>query len=213
MVWLDFVGHLSFVLTALSFCVKDMIHLRVLAILSGLFGIFYNYNIEMGPLWLVIFWLSVFSLINLLRIGHLIWEKRSIHFSDEEKEVFATQFSSMTAVEFMKLTRIAEWQTYSSGTLLTEQGKPLSLLRLIYNGEVRVDKNGLEVARCRDGTLVGEVAFLQNTTATANVEVVRPTKCLAWKSSDLKSLLRRNPSMNVVMQGVLSADLTKKLMS
>jgi hypothetical protein len=52
---LDLVGHSSFMLTAISFCLRDMILLRAVAIVSGLVGVIYNYLIPVGPLWIPMF--------------------------------------------------------------------------------------------------------------------------------------------------------------
>ena len=84
----SFFGHASFALTAVSFYVKDMLVLRSLSICAGVVGLLYNYNLESGPLWLVIFWLCVFMSINALRIAHLVYETRQVKFSDEERELF-----------------------------------------------------------------------------------------------------------------------------
>ncbi|MGY8958792.1 MAG: hypothetical protein ACKVKG_04535, partial [Alphaproteobacteria bacterium] len=62
--FLDIVGHTSFLLTALSFYVRDMMVLRALAVVSGVVGVAYNYWLPAGPLWLLIFWLGVFVGIN-----------------------------------------------------------------------------------------------------------------------------------------------------
>lgn len=58
-------GNLSFALSALSFLMQDMSRLKLIAIVSAVFAIFYNYNVTESPLWLVIFWLSTFMTINL----------------------------------------------------------------------------------------------------------------------------------------------------
>ena len=79
---LDLVGHTSFLLTALSFYVRDMVLLRILAIGSGVVGVGYNYFLPAGPLWLVIFWLTVFVLINLTRIVGIVFERREVSFTD-----------------------------------------------------------------------------------------------------------------------------------
>ena len=84
----DIIGHLSFGLSALSFLMRDILLLRVLAIISGILGIGYNYFIPEGPLWLVISWLFVFLLINLGRIVMLYLERRSVSFTDEERELY-----------------------------------------------------------------------------------------------------------------------------
>ena len=119
---LDMTGHMSFALTALSFCVRDILILRGVAIFSGFVGIAYNYFIPAGPLWLVIFWLSIFISINSFRIVGIIVEHRSIDFSEEELELHETVFQSFSSVEFMKLMRIGEWRMAESGHCFAEQG-------------------------------------------------------------------------------------------
>ncbi|SVD43213.1 uncharacterized protein METZ01_LOCUS396067, partial [marine metagenome] len=83
---LEMVGHLSFGLTALSFIMRDILVLRVLAIASCCFGIVYNYFLPAGPLWLVIFWISVFAVIYIVNVVLLCIQNRGITFSDEERE-------------------------------------------------------------------------------------------------------------------------------
>ena len=61
---LDIVGHASFAIAAFSFYLRDMLLLRSLSIVSSGIGVVYNYFIQGGPLWLVIFWLGVFMSIN-----------------------------------------------------------------------------------------------------------------------------------------------------
>ena len=85
--FLHVVGNLSFGLTALSFLMRDILLLRIFATISCLLGVAYNYFIPVGPLWLVIFWLSLFASINLVRIVMLIFENRGIKFSEEEQEL------------------------------------------------------------------------------------------------------------------------------
>ena len=209
-IW-QFAGNLSFGLTAISFYVKDMLALRALSILAGAVGILYNYFLPQGALWLVIFWLCVFILINALRIAHLIFERRSVSFSDEERELFETVFKNFAAVEFMKLLRLGEWRSSEAGAVLAVEGEDVEELALIYNGEVIIEKSGAEVARSRDGTMIGEMSFIQGGNATATVRTARPTRCLVWPKEELKKLLRRNPTMDIAMNTVFSLGLARKL--
>jgi hypothetical protein len=207
---LDLVGHLSFGLTAFSFYVRDML-LRTLATASGAVGIVFNYFIPGGPLWLVIFWLCVFMTLNLFRIFTLLSERRRVRFSDEERELAQTVFRNFSAVEFMKLLRIAEWRAAEPGAVLAQQDAPQDELALIYNGEVSVSRSGAEVARGRDGTLIGEMSYIGGGPANATVTVERPTRYLVWPQAALRGLLRRNPTMDVAMQSVFNVDLVRKL--
>ena len=206
-----FFGHASFALTAVSFYVKDILVLRALSICAGAVGIMYNYLVPAGPLWLVIFWLCVFMAINGLRIAHLYYERRRVVFSEEERELHETVFQNFAPVEFMKLLRLGEWREAGAGTVLAVEGEEVDSLTLIYNGEVVIEKDGAEIARSRDGTLIGEMSFIQGGVATATVKAAGPTRYLAWPKEELRKLLKRNPAMDVAMNSVFSIDLTKKL--
>jgi hypothetical protein len=206
-----FFGHASFALTAVSFYVKDILVLRAFSISAGAVGILYYYLFPSGPRWLVIFWLCVFMAINAFRIAHLMYETKKVKFSDEERELFETLFRNFAPVEFMKLLRIGEWRAAGQGDVLATEGEEVTDLTLIYNGEVVIEKNGAEVARSRDGTLVGEMSFLQGGAATATVRAARDTRLLIWPKQELQKLLKRNPTMDIAMNSVFTSDLTRKL--
>ena len=209
--FVDAVGHFSFVLSALSFIMRDMLMLRSVALVSAAVGIYYNYAIPAGPLWLVIFWLSVFALIHVYRIVELTRERREVHFSDEELELHQTVFQNFSPVEFMKMLRQAEWRHAEPGAVLAEQDRPQPELALLYNGEVTITRDGAEIARGRDGTLIGEMTFIRGGDATATVTTLRNTRYIVWSQDALRQLLRRNPTMDVAMQSVFNVDLVRKL--
>lgn len=209
--FLDMTGHLSFALTAMSFYVRDILFLRGLAIISGLVGIAYNYSLPTGALWLVIFWLTVFIAINSFRVIGIFIEQRSIEFNEEELELFETVFQSFSSVEFMKLMRIGEWGMVESGHCFIEQGNMMHGLKLLSSGEVIIERDGEEVGRVRDGSMIGEMSFIQGGTATATVTSTRPCRYIVWPKDKLRRLLRRNPSMDIAMKHVFSMDLTHKL--
>ena len=207
----EVLGHLSYTLTGLSFIMRDILLLRVLSIASCTMGIVYGYLVPEGPLWLVIFWLIVFLAINVGRIVSLMLERRGVSFSEEEQELYRTIFHRFAPVEFMKLIRLGEWRTVEPGARLAIQGEALEDLKLIFNGEVAVERDGGEVARSRDGTLIGEMSYVQGGDATATVRVLRPTRYVSWPRKELRKLLKRNPTMDLAMQAVFSMDLTRKL--
>lgn len=209
--YLDFIGHASFLITALSFALRDMMALRIFAVLSGAIGIAYNYLIPAGPLWLVIFWLTVFIAINLVRIVGIVLERRAIDFTDEEAELRDTVFPNFSPVEFKKLIRIGQWQQIDAGEVLTEQGQVIGGLKLLYNGEVRVERDGAEIGTARDGAMIGEISFIQGGPATATVVSTKPCRFISWPGEELRRLLTRNPAMDVAMKHVFSVDLMRKL--
>ena len=208
---LEIVGHLSFGLTALAYIMRDILVLRVLAIASCCFGIVYNYFIPAGPLWLVIFWVSVFAAINIVNVALLYIQKRGITFSDEERELYETLFRNFSPVEFMKLMNLGRWDKSMEGEILATENQPLQDVKLIYNGEVAVERQRREIASLRDGTFIGEMSYLQNSNATATVRTKRPTRYVTWPRDDLRRLLKRNPTMDIAMSTLFQLDLTRKL--
>ena len=111
----------------------------------------------------------------------------------------------------MKLLRLGEWRSAEAGEVLATEGEDVDELALIYNGEVIIEKSGGEIARSRDGTMIGEMSFIQGGNATATVRTARPTRCLVWPKEELKKLLQRNPTMDIAMNTVFSLGLARKL--
>ena len=209
----DLTGHLAFGLIALSFLVKDIFWLRLMSISASCFSIFYNYFIPTEPMIIAIFWNIVFISVNLYHIFIILYEKRQVKMDDKNEELYSTLFKDMTPVEYLKISRVAQWETLKPGMRLITQGMPVPDLYLIYNGTVNVFVDNKQIAGLRDGEFVGEMSFLTEKVATATCKVKHETQCLVWKQRDFKELLKRNPSLYFTIQSVLSAQVSDKLVS
>ena len=206
-------GHLAFGLIAFSFLVKDILYLRILSILASLFSVLYNFYIPLEPMWLPIGWNIIFVLVNLYHIAVIIYEKRPVKMSSKEKELHETMFRGLTPVEFLKITKIAQWKEYKTPLPIITQGKPVKDLILIYNGLVDILVNDNKVAELKDGQFVGEMSFLTEKPATATCKVAHTTECLVWPQKDFKDLLKRNPSLYFTIQSLLSEQVSNNLVS
>ena len=206
-------GHLAFGLIAFSFLVKDILWLRTVSIIASLFSVFYNYFIPIEPMWIAIGWNFVFVTVNLYHIAVIIYEKRPVHMSPKHKELYETMFKDMTPVEFLKVTKIADWIHFKPGEVITQQGRPVPDLNLIYNGTVDVDVDKEKVAELKDGQFVGEMSFLTEKPATATCVVKHDSELLVWKQEQFKELLKRNPSLYFTIQSLLSAQVSSNLVS
>ena len=206
-------GHLAFGLIAFSFLVKDILWLRTISIIASLFSVFYNYFIPIEPMWIAIGWNFVFVTVNLYHIAVIIYEKRPVHMSPKHKELYETMFKDMTPVEFLKVTKIADWIHFKPGEVITQQGRPVPDLNLIYNGTVDVAVDKEKVAELKDGQFVGEMSFLTEKPATATCVVKHDSELLVWKQKQFKELLKRNPSLYFTIQSLLSAQVSSNLVS
>ena len=206
-------GHLAFGLIAFSFLVKDILYLRILSILASLFSVLYNFYIPVEPMWLAINWNIIFVLVNIYHIAVIIYEKRPVKMSSKEKELYETMFRGLSPVEFLKITKIAQWKKFKSPLPIIQQGKPVNDLILIYNGMVDILVNDNKVAELKDGQFVGEMSFLTEKPATATCKVSHNTECLVWPQKDFKDLLKRNPSLYFTIQSLLSEQVSNNLVS
>jgi hypothetical protein len=209
----DLTGHLAFGLIAFSFLVKDIFWLRVMSITASCFSIFYNYFIPTEPMIIAIFWNGIFIAVNFYHVAIILYEKRTVKMDDKNEELYSTLFKDMTPVEYLKISRAAQWETLKRGERIITQGMPVPDLYLIYNGTVDVQVNNQNIAELRDGEFVGEMSFLTEKVATATCKVKHETQCLVWKQRDFKELLKRNPSLYFTIQSVLSAQVSDKLVS
>ena len=200
-------GHLAFGLIAFSFLVKDILWLRVVSILASLFSVFYNYVIPANPMWLAINWNIVFVVVNLYHIAVIIYEKRPIKMEPKDKELYETLFKDLSPVEYLKISKVAEWRSFKSGETIIRQNHLVTDLILIYNGTVDVVVGTKKVAELKDGQFVGEMSFLTEKSATATCIVKHDTECLVWKQPEFKELLKRNPSLYYTIQSLLSNQL------
>ena len=164
-------------------------------------------------MWLPIGWNFVFVALNLYHIAVIIYEKRPVHMSPKHKELYETMFKDMTPVEFLKITKIADWIHFKSGEVITQQGRAVPDLNLIYNGTVDVAVNGKKVAELKDGQFIGEMSFLTEKPATATCVVKHDSEILVWKQEQFKELLKRNPSLYFTIQSLLSAQVSSNLVS
>jgi hypothetical protein len=204
-------GHLAFGLIAFSFLVKDILYLRIVSVVASLFSIFYNFYIPTEPMWLAINWNIVFVLVNLYHIAVIIYEKRPVKMEPKDKELYETLFKDLTPVEYLKITKIAKWETFKSGYKLIKEGADVNRLMLIYNGTVDIAVKGKWVAELKDGQFIGEMSFLTEKPATAECIVKHDTECIVWRQPEFKALLKRNPSLYFTIQSLLSAQVSDAL--
>jgi len=200
-------GHLAFGLIAFSFLVKDILWLRIISILASLFSVFYNWVIPIEPMWIPIGWNFVFVGLNLYHIAVIIYEKRPIKMAPKDKELYQTLFKEMTPVEYLKISKIANWKKFKAGDTLIREAHLVTDLILIYNGTVDVMVKGKKVAQLKDGQFVGEMSFLTEKSATATCVIKHDTECILWKQPEFKELLKRNPSLYYTIQSLLSNQL------
>jgi CRP-like cAMP-binding protein len=206
------IGNLSYLITAYSFLMRDMLHLRVWSIISALLWVSYFTAYAEKDLWFNAEWKIFIVLINAIQVFLLLRERAHAYrtiFKDQYLHLVC--FSKLSEDEFKRILHVGKPMKFSPKHVLVHQGKNPQQLFIITKGKASV-KNGNEIiAFCREGNFVGEMSFLTQRPATATVEALEPLEVVAWDQEKLRSFLKREPSIMEKMQEVFNFSLIEKL--
>ncbi len=105
-------GHLSFALSAASYMTTSLVRLRVLSVVAVSLGIFFNATLPAGPLWISVFWLTLFLLANVYRLltGH--FEDRRAHLMESDAQLVGKVLPSIHPKDWAILKGVAAVTVY-----------------------------------------------------------------------------------------------------
>lgn len=199
--------HLGYLLMLVGLLMRDILWLRLVLIVSqsilGVYGLVSVNHAIAG-------WNFVFVGINLARTIRLLHERRPIHLSRDQEQIYKHLFLSMSRREFLYLWEMGN-PGMSDGTQLVREGEPQRDLVLLLNGEVVVRKDGQELARLSRGQFVAEMSFVSGEPASADVIANGRVDFIAWPQDKLRTLQQLNPGLLVKLQHILGRDLTSKV--
>jgi len=201
---------LANILFCLSYLVRDILWLRLLAILAGMCAIPY-FLLQSPPLYWPVFWQGAFILINLVHAVVLIRERMPIKMSDEEKRLHTLAFRPLSQRELMRLSAAAEWRDAAPGEVLLRQGEISDRIVLVFHGVLQVRRNERTRAHLRDGQFAGEMSLVRRKPHSADVVALESTRCLVWGRDALDRLWQRNPKIKRVFEVLIGTDMAEKL--
>ncbi len=202
--------HIANVLYLSAYLVRDILWLRVLTVIAIMCLIpYFYYRPEpmVGP----IIWNGLFAAINVVQIAVLLLERRPVHLTDDEQQLYAMIFRSLTPREMAKLLKFAEWREARAGEEVCRQGEMLKDIMVVFSGYCSVHVDGREVATLRPGQFFGEMSYLTNSVTTASVVATEPLRFVAWPRDKLTAFLDRNADLRSLMQTIIGVDLVQKL--
>lgn len=178
--------HLAYGLTLVSYLVKDILWLRVLACVATvtfLCVLFFRPD----PQWPSIGWNSVFLVINLAQIWVLVLERRPVRLRDDEQRLYQQVFRTLRPREFVKLLALGRWEERAEGEVIVRRGEALDRVMVICDGRAAVKKDGKTIVELGEGRFVGEMSFLTGHAPAADVACAAKTKLVAWPAATLKT--------------------------
>lgn len=203
--------HLGNVLYLCAYSVRDILWLRILSVVAMFSLLPYYYCCGPAPMYEPILWQSVFIAINLVQIALLILERRPVFLGEEEMRLYRSVFRGLSPREFVKLVGLAEWKRAEEGEVLLRQNEKVQQLALISTGRASVELDDRHIAEVGPCQFIGEMGFLTEEPASADVIAGIPVDYLSWPTKELRDFLRDNPQIHVKVQGILGVDLVEKL--
>jgi hypothetical protein len=208
--WADVPGHASYVLIAISYWLSNIYWLRVTAVIGLSLEIIY-FRMSDGAMHTGIAWDVVFVLINLYQIYRLVAEQRSLKSMKDGHLLRQGAFAGFDGPLLARLIRTGTWRDLEPGTNITQEGKPVSELVLICDGQASVEARGQLVAQLRGGAFVGEMAFLSGNPATATVTVENSMRAFVFDIEKLRDLINGDDLVAGALHRAIGLDLAQKL--
>ena len=202
--------HAANLLYLFAFMVRDILWLRILAVVAAACLIPYFY-FRPEPLMTPIYWNLVFTALNLFWIVRLLLERRPVKLSDQEQRLCELVFRTMTPREMIKILKLATWKEAAEGECFVERNKPLDRLMVIYSGKACAEVDGRNVTELQPGQFIGSISYVTEERAPASIVALEPTRYVSWDKSKLKAFMGKNPDLHSALKTTLAIDLTKWL--
>lgn len=209
-VWADIPGHASYVLIAISYWLTSIYWLRVTAVI-GLFLEIIYFQMSSGAMHAGIGWDAIFILINLYQLYRLVAERQALNSLQDMHLLRQGPFAGFDKMKLARLVKTGTWRTFETGTVITQEGRPVSELVLICDGHASVQAHGRVVARLHGGTFVGEMAFVSGNPASATVTAECPMRTFVFDMEKLRKLVTGDDQVAIDFHRVIGRDLAQKL--
>lgn len=203
--------HAAALLQVFGFLNRKQLALRSLTLAGSLVYLAYYYFHPDKPLWGAMFWSSILALANLVGIVRLLLERR-VGDGNQHHDSFLNIMKVLTPGEFRRLMQMAEWRVAEKNTQLTREGEVAPSLYFVTGGQVEVGRGGKGLT-LGPGAFIGEISFVLNGAATADVCAPAGTEYIEWPQATLRKAVDRTPSLGISLERLFNQELARKLVT
>lgn len=210
---IDLVEHLSYIIFAFGTGFRNVIYLRTSLIVVSVLQIIYTiYSIDevfSSP----IVWSVVAIGINLFQVAYILYYKRFMNLSHDEKEVLKMMGGGMDILNFKKFMNAGNWINYPENKKILVEDEAIEKLFYLVDGEVEVKMKDKQIATIKKGNFLGEMSFLSGELPSASVTSITPARILSWDKSKLKMMMEKNDDFRHEIYSIFSNDLILKIIN
>ena len=213
----DFVGstgllvHAAAILQVIGFLNRRQLVLRGLTLTGSLAYLAYYYLHPAEPLWGAMFWSGVLALANAVGIVRVMLDRRA-HHPSMRHDSFLNIMKVLSPGEFRRLMQMAEWRVAEQPVQFTREGEVAPSLYFITGGQVEVGRNG-KALTLGPGAFIGEISFMLDGAATADVSAPAGTEYIEWPRETLRKAIGRTPTFGTAMERLFNQELARKLVN
>ncbi len=201
--------NLALLFYILALLVRKELLLRTLLLIGTGFYIIYYYIVAEAPLWDAI-WASVAIGVSNLFMMAVIMRERSTWGMSAEMLALYKSFPTMNPGQFRKIMKIADWVSAETETVICTEGERPDHLFLVSKGTMTLERDGKEVS-VGAGNFIGEISFLIDRPASADVVAPAGTDYVQWDRTKLSALMEKSPALSNALAALFNRDIARKL--
>lgn len=214
----DVVANTSYAILLVSYLMRDILWLRVLTVISLGFEIPYFY-FRQAPLWDGIGWDVAFIAINVYWIARLVFDRRPVRFTAEQKRLWETALHRLHPRHARVLFKRGTPRAIAPNEIVLKQGDMSDELLLIAEGKVELRIHEEKVEELGPGHFIGSASFLERDLdfpMVTTIVAIEPTRVITWKEKELRALIDGDNQLSTAIEATLGleiADLLKRAWS
>lgn len=200
---------LALLFHVLGLLARNELLLRGLILVGTICYIVYYYFISDAPLWDAIWASTVIGLTNLSMILVILREKSTIGMTPEMLELYRA-FTTLSPGQFRKIMKHADWVTVEADTQICTRGVRPEFLYAVSAGEVILRREEQD-ATIGAGNFIGEISFLLNGPATADVIAPAGVEYVRWNRDQLIKQMNKSTRLSNAVSALFNKDIARKL--
>jgi len=154
-------------------------------------------------------WLS----LSIFGIARICLVSRLARFSAEEEDMLAAKHIQLPRYLARKLLNLGEWRNAPAGTVLTEQGRPVSHLYFLAQGGADATRNGALLSKLGPKSYVGELVCLTGEPAVATVTLTADSRLFSIASDRLKRFISREGDIAEALESSIVQEMVGKVIA
>jgi hypothetical protein len=210
---IEFIGHISYVIFAFGTGFRNIIYLRTSLIIASVLQIFYTIYSLNDIFKTPIVWSVVIIVINLFQVAYILYYKKYMNLSQDEKNVLTLMGGAMDVLNFKKFINAGIWVDYPENQKILTENEATENLFFIVEGEVEVKIGDNQIATIKKGNFLGEMSFLNGELPSASVTSVTPARIISWDRRKLRMMMDKNDDFRHEIYSIFSKDLILKIIN